>query len=390
MVGGAVRDRLIGQPVADMDFAVPLLPELVMGRLREAGIGAVPTGLAHGTVTAVVGQVGLEITTLRRDLAADGRHAAVVFTDSWEKDAARRDFTINAMSMERDGALFDYFGGADDLRNGVVRFVGDAATRIAEDYLRILRFFRFFARYAKGAPDAEAVAAITALRDGLSRLSAERIWSEMKNMLAAPNPAAAVALMHTTGVLARVVPEGAAVERLARLIARAAPVDPLLRVAALLDGDAGAFAARLKLSTAEAETLQAFRQAGILTPSSDDAALRRALADTDAATLIARSWLAQDEILREADSRFRLARESAITSNDQALGWDALRARLAAMPRPVFPLQGRDITALGVPPGPRVGEILHDVRLWWVANGCVADAAACRAEARRGMTGSLF
>jgi poly(A) polymerase/tRNA nucleotidyltransferase (CCA-adding enzyme) len=361
VVGGAVRDSLAGRPVADVDFASPLSPSAVMARLNAAGIRTVPTGIAHGTITAIAAGRGFEITTLRRDIATDGRRAVVAYTDDWQADAARRDFTINAMSMARDGALFDYFGGAEDLRNGAVRFVGDAATRITEDYLRILRFFRFFARYARGDPDAEAVAAITALRDGLAHLSAERIWSELKNLLAAPDPAAAAMLMQSTGVLARVIPEGAAVEKLRGLIARAAPVEPLLRVAALLEGDAGSFAARLKLSTAETETLQQFRQPGTLTPFSDDAALRRALADADAETLIAQSWLAQDN----------------------TPGWEALRARLAAMPRPVFPLHGRDITALGIPPGPRVGEILHEVRAWWLAGGCMADAAACRAEARR-------
>jgi poly(A) polymerase len=181
IVGGAVRDHLLDVAVSDVDFATPLDPQTVMRRLRDAGIKSVPTGIAHGTVTAVIGSRGFEITTLRRDLETDGRHAVVAFTDDWQQDAARRDFTINAMSMTQDGAVFDYFGGRADLQAGVVRFVGEAERRIREDYLRILRFFRFFARYAKAGPDREAIAAIAKLRDGVSQLSAERVWGETKH-----------------------------------------------------------------------------------------------------------------------------------------------------------------------------------------------------------------
>ncbi len=156
LVGGSVRDAVVGREVADIDLATPRRPEAVMQALRDAGLKAVPTGIEHGTVTAVAGGRGFEVTTLRRDVATDGRHAVVAFTDDWQQDAARRDFTINAMSMTPDGAVFDYFGGREDLHAGRVRFVGDAATRIAEDYLRVLRFFRFHARYGLGAPDPAA------------------------------------------------------------------------------------------------------------------------------------------------------------------------------------------------------------------------------------------
>lgn len=364
IVGGAVRDTLAGQPVADVDFASPLTPDEASARLAAAGVKTFPTGLSHGTITAVIAGKGFEITTLRRDLVTDGRHAQVAFTDDWEADAARRDFTINAMSMARDGTVFDYFGGRADLAGGIVRFVGDAGTRISEDYLRIMRFFRFYARYASGAPDAAAIAAISALRDGILVLSAERIWSELKRILRASDPRRAVDLMRSTGVLALAAPEATAPDRLAALIARGAPVDPLLRVGALLTGDTAAFAARLKLSTEEAETLRACAQPNTLTPAATDADLRRALADTGTEILVARTWLAQ---------------------NGEA-GWDGLRARLAAMPRPVFPLQGRDVTALGVAPGPRIGEILAIVRAWWLANGCTADVKSCRAQALRSVS----
>jgi poly(A) polymerase/tRNA nucleotidyltransferase (CCA-adding enzyme) len=359
IAGGAVRDTLAGHILADVDLASPLTPDQAASRLAAAGIKTFPTGLSHGTITAVIGGKGFEITTLRRDLVTDGRHAQVAFTDDWEEDAARRDFTINAMSMARDGTVYDYFGGKADLAAGIIRFVGNAETRIAEDFLRILRFFRFFARYAKGPPDAAAITAITTGRDGILHLSAERVWSELKTILRAPDPRRAVDLMQFTGVLPLVIPEGASPERLTALIARGAPVDPLLRITALLTGETTPFAARLKLSTEESETLHAYAQPNTLAPAASDADLRRALADTQTEVLAARTWLAQ-------------------TSDGD---WPNLRTRLTSTPRPIFPLQGRDITALGIPPGPRIGEILTAVRGWWLANGCTADRASCRAQA---------
>ena len=291
IAGGAVRDTLAKRPVADIDLATPRRPDQVVAALTEAGIRAVPTGIDHGTVTAVSDGRGFEITTLRRDVQTDGRHAVVDFTDDWRADAARRDFTINALSMTRGGAVFDYFGGIGDLHAGVVRFVGDPARRIAEDYLRILRFFRFHARYASGPPDAAAVAAIRVGVPGLARLSAERVWSELARILAAPDPRGAVALMAELGVLAMVVPEGADPERLARVVAAGAPADPVLRLAALLVGDAEAFAARLRLSSAERERLVALRAAPLARPDADDAALRRLLAEVDPGVILDRTWL---------------------------------------------------------------------------------------------------
>ncbi len=358
VVGGAVRDTLSGRPVADIDLATPRRPEQVLGALRAAGIKAVPTGIEHGTVTAVMGGRGIEVTTLRRDVATDGRHAIIAFTEDWREDAARRDFTLNALSMRRDGAVFDYFGGIADLRAGRVRFVGDPAERIAEDYLRILRFFRFYARYADGSPDPGTTAAIRAEVPGLARLSAERVWNELTMILAAPDPVAAVTLMAELGVLAAVIPEGAEPARLARLVTAGAPADPLLRLAALLTGDGGALAERLRLSGAERERLTALQAGPVPSPGDDDMALRRKLADTEPAILIDRTWLA----------------------GGGAPEWAALRARLAGLPRPVFPLAGRDVLALGVPPGPRVGSLLSAVRTWWLDGGCAADAEACRRE----------
>lgn len=361
VAGGAVRDTLAGRPVADIDLATPRRPAQVVEALTQAGIRAVPTGIEHGTVTAVCGGRGFEVTTLRRDVRTDGRHAVVDFTDDWRADAARRDFTMNALSLTRDGAVFDYFGGIADLHAGVVRFVGDPATRIAEDYLRILRFFRFHARYASGPPDAAAVAAIRAGVPGLARLSAERVWSELTRILAAPDPRDAVALMAELGVLAAIVPEGTDPARLARVVAAEAPADPLLRLAALLTGDPAAFAARLRLSTAERDRLTALGNAPLAQPDADDATLGRLLADTDSAILLDRTWL----------------------GGGTGADWTMLRARLASMPRPLFPLEGRDVLALGLPAGPHVGALLRAVRAWWLDGGCRADAAACQAELAR-------
>jgi poly(A) polymerase len=350
LVGGCVRDALAGLPVADIDLATPRRPEAVAAALRAAGLKASPTGIAHGTITAISAHRGFEVTTLRRDVATDGRRAVVAYTEDWREDAARRDFTINAMFMTREGEVFDYFGGVADLRAGRVRFVGDPATRIAEDYLRILRFFRFWARYGRGEPDAAAVAAIAAAVPGLARLSAERVWSELKRILAAPDPRAAVDLMARLGVLAAVIPEGAAPERLAALAASGAPEDALLRLAALLGGDATAFAARLKLSKAERERLLAMRAASAPPVDADDATLRRALAEWPRAVVIDRVWLAG--------------------------GDRALLSRLAAMPPPEFPLRGRDLRRAGVPAGPEVGRLLRELRAWWLATGCSGDARA--------------
>jgi poly(A) polymerase/tRNA nucleotidyltransferase (CCA-adding enzyme) len=364
LVGGCVRDAIAGRAVADIDLATPSAPDAVTRALQSAGLRAVPTGLDHGTVTAVSGGRGFEVTTLRRDQATDGRHAQVAWTADWQEDAARRDFTMNAMSMLPDGAVYDYFDGAADLRAGRVRFVGDPAARIAEDYLRILRFFRFHARYGHGEPDA---AALDALRDGVSglaRLSPERVWSELKRILATADPRGAVRLMDGLGVLPAVLPGPFDLARLDRLLEAGGPADPLLRLAALAPGAGPDLAARLRMSVAERDRLAAL--AGPPPePGMDDDALRRLLADAPPGALTGRAWLA----------------------GDAGPEWAALRARLVTLPRPVFPLEGRDAVALGVPPGPLVGELLRGVRAWWMDGGCRAGAGACRAELARRVGG---
>ena len=361
VVGGAVRDALAERPVADVDLATPRTPAQVMAALREVAIKVVPTGLAHGTVTAVADGRGFEITTLRRDVETDGRHAVVAFTADWQLDASRRDFTINAMSMARDGSVFDYFDGITDLQAGRIRFVGDAATRIAEDYLRILRFFRFYARYARLPPDPATLDALCAGVAGLPRLSVERVWIELRRILGTPDPAEAVGLMERLGVWAAVLPEATAVGRLAGL-----PADPVLRLAAMLTGDPLSVATRLKLSNEDRDRLVRL----LVTPSpmGSDADLRRLLAEYRREDLIDRAWL---------DGAWL-----------DGLGLDAsgladVRSRLVSMERPVFPLEGRDVVATGAPAGPLVGARLREVRRWWVDGGCIADRAACLAELAR-------
>ena len=354
LVGGSVRDVLAGRPVADVDLATPELPDAVMRALASAGLKAVPTGIKHGTVTAVSDHRGFEVTTLRRDVTTDGRHAEVAWTDDWAVDAARRDFTINAMSMARDGRVFDYFGGRDDLAAGRVRFVGEPAARIAEDYLRILRFFRFQARYGRQEPDSETIAAIQGGVDGLARLSPERVWSEFKRILVAPAPARSIRLMQDLGVLPAILP-GADMDGLDRIAA--GPADPILRLASLRP-DAG-IAERWRLSGTERERLAAFAGPAPDPAWTDDADVRRALADAPADILVGRSWLQDGE------------------------AGAAIRARLSEAATPAFTLSGRDALALGMPPGPAVGALIRDVRAWWMQGGCVASAASCRAELAR-------
>ena len=373
-VGGLVRDALAGLPLHDIDIAAPLPPEVIVARLRAAGLRVFETGLAHGTVTAVLDRQPVEVTSLRRDVATDGRHAAVEWTTDWREDAARRDFSINALSMAADGRLWDYFGGQADLAAGRVCFVGDPATRLREDYLRALRFFRFQARYGRGAPDPAAIEAIRDAVPGLARLSAERVWMELKRLLAAPDPSGAVRLMEAAGVLraAPVLPEAGELDALARLPATGAPPEPVLRLAALLppgmaEARIGALAERLRFSGEEAAMLIGFQEAAAPAdaPLADApaVALRRALSRRDHAALHRLGWLAE--------------------ARSAAGDWAGFHARLDAIAAPAFPLQGRDVLALGVPPGPLVGQLLHAAREAWREGGCVDGPEACMVTLRR-------
>ena len=342
-VGGAVRDTLADVPVKDIDMATSLLPEAVITRLAAAGIRAVPTGIAHGTVTAVLGDGPVEVTTLRRDIATDGRHATVAFSSDWHEDAARRDFTINALYADPTTlAITDFFGGLDDLAAHRVRFIGDAQARIREDYLRILRYFRFQARFGALPADAEAEHACAALAAGLKGLSRERVGWELIRLLAHPDPAPTLARMADLGVLGQVLPE-ADPAALPALIATETRVgvapDALRRLAALLPPDpllAETVAARLRFSAAQKKRLAV-------------AAARRPDDADDARALAYRLGLA------DACDRLLLA------------GADI--APIAGWTAPRFPLKGGAIVARGIHAGPEVARILRQVEQRWIAEG---------------------
>lgn len=384
-VGGCVRDAVLGREVRDIDIATPDPPDAVIELIEAAGLKAVPTGIAHGTITAVAESRPFEVTTLRRDVETFGRHARVAFTDDWAADAARRDFTMNALFLNpygalrgmEDGAIFDPTGGLDDARAGRVRFVGDADARIAEDYLRILRFFRFHAHYGQGAPDATALAACAKHVASLSRLSGERVRNELLKLLAAPTPGAHVDLMASSGVLAAILPEAGSTAALAALALLDEPrgvADRLRRLASLLDGgSAGAVAERLRLSNAERDRLIAMTAPLPgnldLSPGAGIAAHRRALRRLGAA-------LARDHAL------LAWARDRAAV-RDEASGQDALLATIAAWKPIAFPLRGADALALGLPPGAAIGRMLGAVETWWEQGDYRADRAACLAELKR-------
>ncbi len=357
-VGGCVRDHLAGLPVQDIDMAAPFPPGEIARRLAGAGMRVFETGLAHGTVTAVLHRTPIEVTSLRRDVVTDGRHAEVEWTTDWQEDAARRDFTMNAMSMEGDGTLHDPFGGVADLAARRVRFVGDAAQRLAEDYLRALRFFRFQARYGGEVPDAPALAAIRAAVPSLVRLSAERVWSEIKRLLAAPDPRGALGLMGEAGVLAAILPEAGPPSRLDCAVARGVG-DVMLRLAVLLPvgTDIPGLARRLKLSGEEAARLAALHAIAAVPDDPNDPAARRRFA----ALVTARGHARPGEVALVATVE---------TGRD-------LTPLLDLGPGPQFPLQGRDALALGVPPGPRVGALLGQTRAWWLEGGAEAGHDAC-------------
>lgn len=368
LVGGCVRDLLCGREVHDLDLASPFPPEEAQQRLEQAGAKVIPTGLEHGTITAVIDHHPYEITTLRRDVSTDGRHAVVAWTDDWKEDAQRRDFTINAMSLDQEGRLYDYFGGLDDLRAGHVRFVGQAAQRIEEDALRCLRFFRFFARYGQGRPDGDACQAITRLKDMMTRLSVERVAMELLKILSGPQLLRTLGLMEETGSLAVLLPHHALLSDLGRLLSCDDPSEPLHRLAVLYppggtDGQGLAeVGAHLKLSNESRTILAALaKPEPELAVTLDDDGLRRVLFQQDRSILLLQSWLVQAKELGRPDA-----------------GWDELRHRLEVLEQPVFPLAGRDLIALGVKPGPEMGQWLRKVQRWWLEQGCRPDAGACR------------
>jgi len=373
-VGGCVRDAVLGRQVRDIDIATHDRPEQVIKLLRAAGLKAVPTGIKHGTVTAVADGAHFEITTLRLDVETYGRHAKVSFTDDWAADAARRDFTMNALFLAPDGTLYDPFGGLGDLRAGRVRFVGDPEQRIREDVLRLLRFFRFFAHYGTPPLDAEGLAACRRLAHLLPSLSAERVAGETFKLLAAPDPAPVLERMAAAGVLDHVLPEASRFGRLAALTELEAELgepDPLRRLAAMLDADAAeaeAVALRLKLSNQQRERLTAM-VGGLpgFAPEADARARRRWF-------YVHGAGLYRDLLLLHwAAVRAAAGAAGAI---DAAHYRDGLEAA-AAWHQPRLPVKGADAMAMGVPHGPRVGELVDAVEQWWIGGDFQATRQDC-------------
>ena len=381
VVGGAVRNSLMGLAVADVDIATTLLPNAVTKRAEAAGIKAVPTGIAHGTVTLVVDGKPFEVTTLRRDVETDGRHAEVAFSTDWQADAERRDLTINALYAGRDGEVVDLVGGLADIEKRNVRFIGDAATRIAEDRLRILRFFRFFAYYGSGRPDADGLRACAAARSTLGSLSAERVWSEMKKLLGARDPGRALLWMRQVSVLTEVLPETEkwGIDAIPSLVASEQSLgwrpDAVLRLAAIVPPDAERLvklAERLRLSKAEALRLQAFATAPVVKDDISEAALDRLLYVNGTDGIATRLKLALAVARGKAEDDFdEMARSARLGK---------LIARLERWEKPTFPIGGTDALNVGIAAGPRVGEILAAIEQEWVAGNFAMDRAALLAR----------
>ncbi|MBI3113728.1 MAG: CCA tRNA nucleotidyltransferase [Rhodospirillales bacterium] len=367
-VGGCVRDALAHRPVQDVDLATPDAPEKVMKLLAAAGIKAIPTGIGHGSVTAMVGEQKFEITTLRRDVETDGRHAKVAFTDDWMADAERRDFTINALSATIDGDVYDMHDGIADLAHGRIRFVGLAKARIGEDVLRLLRYFRFFGAYGRPPADPDAIAACRSEASKLSTLSAERVRDELLKIMMVPNPADVAVMMRGLGIFAHILPEAGDVGRLRMLVwleTRAIRIDsvqpePLRRLAALLGTDgAGAEVAARRLKLSNRDTLHLVTLVAPpadIGPNLEEAALRRALHRLGPVTVRDLALLAW-------------AAELAITPRIPATRtqkWIHILQACDNWKSAVFPLTGIDVMmALGLPEGPRVGELLAAVEAWW-------------------------
>jgi len=365
-VGGCVRDTLVGRPVDDLDIATTLTPDRVTKALKAARIRAVPTGLDHGTVTAVSDHTPHEITTLRRDVSTDGRRATVAFTDDWWEDAQRRDFTLNSLYASRDGTIFDPTGhGVADAKAGRIVFVGDPEQRLIEDHLRNLRFFRFYAWFGKGEPDPAAVAACATLKDRIDGLAAERISKELLKLLAADDPRAAVRLMAEAGVLGVILKAPANLGRLDALVEIEADqlfeCDPVLRLAALLPDDqvaAARLAERLRLSNPDRDRVIA------------------ALSPTPAL----KSWMSPREIRREVyrtgrptfRDRAKLA-WAAAPRTAATMQWRGMIALAEGWTPPTLPLSGQDIMNAGVPKGPLVGQVMREVEEWWIDHDFLED-----------------
>ncbi|TDH34389.1 CCA tRNA nucleotidyltransferase [Pseudohoeflea suaedae] len=375
VVGGAIRNSLMGEPVGDVDMATTLTPDEVMARARTAGIKPVPTGIDHGTVTLVVEGRGFEITTLRKDVDTDGRHAEVAFGTDWQADAERRDFTINALYAAADGRVLDPVGGIADIQSRTIRFIGEAEKRIAEDHLRILRFFRFFGWYGGGRPDAEGLKASVRDRESLGKLSAERVWKEMKALLKAPDPGRALLWMRQTGVLTFLLPETEkwGIDAIPGLIQvendHGWSPDPLLRLMTMLPPDRvrlEKLAQRLKFSKAESQRICDWAMATPPQPATAGTALDRLMYRHGREAIIDRLKIAMASVkVRAADAQEAAMSEMARLS--------ALLKRAEKWTRPILPISGKDLLDAGMTPGEEVGQRLRLAEDKWVESNFALD-----------------
>lgn len=367
VVGGAVRDALMqrrrGDGPVEVDFATTATPATIEARARAAGLRTVPTGIEHGTVTVLADGRGFEVTALRQDVETDGRHAVVRFGRDWAADARRRDFTMNALSIDASGKLFDPAGGYDDLLARRVRFIGDAGTRIAEDRLRLLRFFRFHAELGAGAPDSDALSAAIEARDALALLPAERIAHEMRRLVLGQRAAETVTVMQDAGILPLVLGGTGYPPQFARLVAfeaeAAAEPSAALRLAALSSRaieDVDRVAARLRLSNAESSRMRgAMKAAAQFVRAPDESEARAARYRLGAMAF--------------ADG---LALAAAMAEGEPG-PWLRSLAAVADWPVPVFPITGNDLLGIGIGRGPAIGAMLAALEDWWIARGFLPD-----------------
>ncbi|MDA0786290.1 MAG: CCA tRNA nucleotidyltransferase [Proteobacteria bacterium] len=378
-VGGCVRDALMDRPVVDVDLATVHPPDVTLARLKAAGIGVLGIGIEHGTVVARFGHKLFQITTLRVDVETDGRHARVAYTNDWETDASRRDFTMNALYTDLDGNVYDPLGGADDIAARRVRFIGDANKRIEEDALRILRFFRFHAQIEDGEIDPDGLAACADRAGDLANLSGERIREEIFKLLVAADPVVTWQMLLDARILDMALLALTRRDRLAGLVTVegvVAAADPVRRLAALMDGGANVddMVARLRLSNRDGERLRDLKTGAIdinpdLPQDAWKARLYKAGGDSWRDTVMM-NWAGELADGRTGD-RLRVD------------AWRALEAFPATWPVPVLSVRGADVIALGVPEGPEVSRLLKDIESWWIEGGFVAERGACLAELKR-------
>ncbi|MCZ2328720.1 CCA tRNA nucleotidyltransferase [Bartonella sp. F02] len=374
VVGGAVRNQLLGKPISDIDIATTCLPQQIIERAKEAGFKTIPTGIDFGTVTVVAGAHFYEVTTLRSDIETDGRHAKVAFSRDWTKDAERRDFTINALYCDADGRLYDYVEGLSDIASRTVRFIGIAEERIREDYLRILRFFRFFAWYGGGRPDAQGLKACVCLKQGLQKLSPERVWEEMKKIFCAPNPTRALLWMRQSGILTLIFPETEkwgidAIHSLVKLESDLGwAIDPLLRLESILPPDSKRLcdmACRLHFSNKEKIRLKEWAELEVIHQNCSDLSLKK---------LIYRCG--QQPVLDQLSLSLSAARAGSFEIGEnleKAEHYLRLYQLAQKWQIPTFPIKGHDLIEKGFTKGVALGQKLKELETIWIESGFLID-----------------